>query len=566
MITLKRTILTQLLLAIALISFAQERLITLDLFANTLKYDAKRNCFYATVNMADSLYGNKFVKINPKTGQIEASITIGQNPTCMDFTKDTNYVYVGFDQDSVVKRIDLSSFLVDRVIPIYGAESKSRKAFDVASVNLSPEMVVIATKWYNNGISGVSKLLCNYKGKYIGDTIIYDDGNSSLESANDTNIVFATGGNFYRYQVDTINGLTNKYSNSSWTDVFVELDVDFQILNRVALSRRGYAYNVFETPITAAGLFRDQTPPTIYNGFDIDTKNNRVYFGLNDLGNLYVARYNLSSKAYLDMPFIRYYNLDLKYAPLLDMCRYDEFGIAMVFAYSTMRGESRLIMFSESCVVKDGVDLVVSNIFPRNKKYIGDSAEVHVEVVNRNRLTANQVNVQTYLNPAFEILSMRTSSGSAMIKDSVISWNFDSIGYDEIDTLFLLIRYKQAGVFELISSVSSKTFDCLSPNNSSGAYFYVEYPIGLNDFEPLNSVTSFPNPAGDFITIGFGNNITEPLTLKVIDIHGKYLIQQELIKYDNNHLLDLRNLIPGVYFIQIENIKKQVKYLKMVKM
>lgn len=564
MITLKKTILTQLLLGIALISFAQEQQLTLNLYANSLKYDAKRNCFYATVNTTDSLYGNKFVKINPKTGQIEASITIGQNPTCMDLTKDTNYVYVGFDQDSVVKRIDLSRFLVDRVIPIYGAESKSRKACDVASVNLSPEMVVIATKWYNNGISGGSKLLCNYKGKYIGDTIIYEAIYSSLESSKDTNIVFSNStGDFCRYQVDTINGLTNKYSNSFLS---INLNEDFKISNKLAISKHRYAYNVFETPMTEAGLFRDQTPPTLYNCFDIDTKNNRVYFGLKDQVNLLVARFDLSTKSYIDMPFIRHMIPNLEYASLLNMFRYDEFGIAMLIDNSTMQGRSRIILFSESCVVKEGVDLVVSNNLPRNKKYIGDTAEVFVKVVNRNSLTANQVNVQTYLNPAFDILSIRVSSGSTMINDSVISWDFDSISYDEIDTLFLLIRYKQAGEFDFISSVSSKTFDCLSANNNNASYFVVEYPTGLNDFESLNTVTLFPNPVSDFITIEFGNNITEPLALKVIDIHGKSLIQQELIKYDKNHLLDLKNLIPGVYFIQIENIHKQVKYLKMVKM
>ena len=122
---------------LSIIPASAQDIITVKLIANKLMFHPGRDKIFALVNSRDSLHGNSFVQINPWTGTIERSLFVGSEPTTMDMTKDSNYVYIGLDGASFVKRVNLDSFVVDRSINLGSDINGPYIATDVATSPLS---------------------------------------------------------------------------------------------------------------------------------------------------------------------------------------------------------------------------------------------------------------------------------------------------------------------------------------------------------------------------------------------------------------------------------------------
>lgn len=77
--------------------------------------------------------------------------------------------------------------------------------------------------------------------------------------------------------------------------------------------------------------------------------------------------------------------------------------------------------------------------------------------------------------------------------------------------------------------------------------FWVQVALGIDDYNPLESVVLFPNPTKNQFTLTFDNN--EQTTIQLIDFSGK-------IVYDNTFMqqvvnVDISELAVGVYFVQL---------------
>lgn len=68
-------------------------------------------------------------------------------------------------------------------------------------------------------------------------------------------------------------------------------------------------------------------------------------------------------------------------------------------------------------------------------------------------------------------------------------------------------------------------------------------PLSVSDFD-LNTISVFPNPATDFITLG---NLKEPSLFQIYDLTGKKLMENELSSTDAK--IDVSGLQQGMYFI-----------------
>lgn len=87
-------------------------LFTIDVSANHIEYDSKRELIYATIKGDDSHYANSLIAINPYDGTITKNIFIGSEPTDFVFTMDSNFIFIIFDEQPMVKKFDLESFTV----------------------------------------------------------------------------------------------------------------------------------------------------------------------------------------------------------------------------------------------------------------------------------------------------------------------------------------------------------------------------------------------------------------------------------------------------------------------
>jgi hypothetical protein len=86
--------------------------------------------------------------------------------------------------------------------------------------------------------------------------------------------------------------------------------------------------------------------------------------------------------------------------------------------------------------------------------------------------------------------------------------------------------------------------------------------VGIENLNTENTITHYPNPVKDNITIastlGFDNSL-----VKLIDLTGKVLIEAK-INSGNSHSFDMSTFASGLYFIEI-NQNGEVKRLKVMK-
>ncbi|RMG75782.1 MAG: T9SS C-terminal target domain-containing protein, partial [Bacteroidetes bacterium] len=102
------------------------------------------------------------------------------------------------------------------------------------------------------------------------------------------------------------------------------------------------------------------------------------------------------------------------------------------------------------------------------------------------------------------------------------------------------------------------------PSTGDMAVFYKEratLPLSVTEkHNRLNKTTIWPNPATDKIYIkhSFKN---KNLLITITDMSGRTILQTR----KNNTILDISNLLPGVYIIEIESQSNKSQKFKLIK-
>ena len=81
-------------------------------------------------------------------------------------------------------------------------------------------------------------------------------------------------------------------------------------------------------------------------------------------------------------------------------------------------------------------------------------------------------------------------------------------------------------------------------------------PLSTPSFE--NSVSLYPNPAQDFITIK--NNFSENQTVVIYNVAGQTIMKQEINQNENS--LDVAQLANGIYFVHLPESNTTLKWIK----
>lgn len=80
----------------------------IDLVANDIVYDPGRDVIWASVPSSGGSYGNSVTPIG-RDGRLGEHIYVGSEPTKLALADDGQYLYVGLDGDSAVRRVDLTT-------------------------------------------------------------------------------------------------------------------------------------------------------------------------------------------------------------------------------------------------------------------------------------------------------------------------------------------------------------------------------------------------------------------------------------------------------------------------
>ena len=77
------------------------------------------------------------------------------------------------------------------------------------------------------------------------------------------------------------------------------------------------------------------------------------------------------------------------------------------------------------------------------------------------------------------------------------------------------------------------------------------------------SLSAFPNPTSDFLTLRIDGDYIDGLSCAMFDISGKEIMQQRITSSQTS--LDVQQLPPATYFVRVTKEKNEVKTFKIVK-
>ncbi len=470
---------------------AQIPFISIPLIAKAIRYDGKRDKIYATVNSLDTAQGNRLVQINPHTGAIENSVFIGSNPNVMALTKDTNYVYVGCDGVSLVKRVNLSTFTVDRSINLGTSTFGAMIAGDLATSYQSPDMVIVVRK--NPGISPSFANVVAYKGTTLlpGQITNTQASCNVIQSANDTTLVYgyqneSSDGQFVVMKADTVAGMTFvSTTHNMYMGTRIKLENNLVYSDAGKITDPTGSVPAFAGTFSGLGMGSAVAP---------DAAHNHIYFAAPEFtgsasGNdLLIRRYNLQTQTFIDETDIPAIPADFQLAEVLDIIRYGERGMGVIINQDYVFSQARVVLF-ESCLVEPGTDVSVQMLQSPVKTYINDTATIKVIVKNNGALTAHNVITTDTLSNTFNILGSTAANGSINTTNGTFVWTVDSLTSGQADTAYLTIAFTQIGIFPNTLTSVTNTFDCGLGNNTlvsnfdvrDTACFHISVDLSAND-------------------------------------------------------------------------------------
>ena len=87
--------------------------------------------------------------------------------------------------------------------------------------------------------------------------------------------------------------------------------------------------------------------------------------------------------------------------------------------------------------------------------------------------------------------------------------------------------------------------------------------VGIKETALNISLSIFPNPTSDFLTLKVEDYNNEDLSYSLIDEQGKLVLNEQITKQDNK--LVMSTLARGIYFINVLQANKKIQTFKIIK-
>lgn len=94
--------------------------------------------------------------------------------------------------------------------------------------------------------------------------------------------------------------------------------------------------------------------------------------------------------------------------------------------------------------------------------------------------------------------------------------------------------------------------------------FEISIVSGLEEAKEINlSVSAYPNPTSDYLQLKVESEKLKDLSFQLYDMSGKLLQSKKITDYQTS--IDMSNLEPAIYFININQGNKEIKAFKISK-
>lgn len=145
--------------------------------------------------------------------------------------------------------------------------------------------------------------------------------------------------------------------------------------------------------------------------------------------------------------------------------------------------------------------------------------------------------------------------------------------------LFTPVIYSQSGTVtaggDAAGSGGSVNFsvgqmDYISISSTDGTVYQgLQHPYEISEVtsvshQPLDIAASLhPNPVKDYLYLNVPDELWQGLKITLIDIQGRSIHEEQLV--DQTTIIAMQEMMPGTYFLIIQNEKNQIKSFKIIK-
>ncbi|MDD4216785.1 MAG: C25 family cysteine peptidase [Bacteroidales bacterium] len=190
----------------------------------------------------------------------------------------------------------------------------------------------------------------------------------------------------------------------------------------------------------------------------------------------------------------------------------------------------------------------------------GNSLPITGEVYSINNISGNMTIEATFNLRSYTITANAGTGGSInpqgdIIVDCGTNQNFTVTPNDNYIILDVMVNGASVG------AVSNYEFTNLTNNAAIIATFQYSTDIADNI---KSDICVFPNPADNLISLKLNYSETKAETLNILTIDGK-IAKSCNINSDKTEV-DISDLLPGIYFININSDKESLKVIKLIKL
>ena len=284
-----RTTLSISLLFAGLFCNAQLEVKVLDIIANQVIYDSNAKKIYASIPSANGANGNSIGVIDPVSQTLENTFFIGSEPNVLAISDNNQYLYVGFETASLVRRWDIASKSVNLQFSL-GTDPSLGALFveDMEVMPGNPNTIAISRR--NVGFSPKHEGVAIYDNDVMRPTTTQDHTGSNRIEFSSNNLLWGYNNETTEFGLRKINiSSSGATQGTVYPNLFSNFSIDFIREGNFLYSTDGKVVDISSGTPFLLGQFTNTTGA---NAFDTATQSVAYASSEYSSGNITFKRFN----------------------------------------------------------------------------------------------------------------------------------------------------------------------------------------------------------------------------------------------------------------------------------
>jgi uncharacterized repeat protein (TIGR01451 family) len=395
---------------------------------------------FATVPANGGAMSNSLVRLEPRTGAIESSAFIGLAPNKLAASDDGQYLYIGLDGESMVRRFDLSTQTVGPAFSI----GTGLWALDLEVMPGTPHVVAVSRSEFSGGFGPRGIAIYDHGLKrpmeFPDATVVTPASSSILYGYHN----YTTAFTFYRLSVSS-NGVSLLNYSSPLLSGFADIQYD-----------QGRIYTTLGQVVDPELTVRLGRLPAS-GPVRSESSLNRVYVLGQNSGNWVLAAYDRTTLALngsMAIPGVA--------GSPSSLVRWGHDGLAF-----RTSGNQIFLIETELVPQMTSADLEIQQSSSPTPILAGTDLSYTLLVTNKGLFPATAVLVQDQLPSTVAYVSASSSKGTYELREGTVVAQLGSLLAGETATLTITVRPANSGTITNSALVTADEADPIPANNAT---------------------------------------------------------------------------------------------------